>query len=174
MLERLGVQNEWRDKSKLAFAKLQKMLDPSYKFEFADPATAGTRRPGRRRRPAPPAPDPARPDRGGDARPSGPSIRDPKDQARARDRARPARFCSQTAAADAASRRAAPGKNPASLLEWRLTGGAIELYVRALRAGLGIPMPMRANEANSSESHDNRIRDRYRRWRSSIGRAADL
>ena len=37
MLERLGVQNEWRDKSKLAFAKLQKMLDPSYKFDFADP-----------------------------------------------------------------------------------------------------------------------------------------
>ena len=41
MLERLGVQNEWRDKSKLAFAKLQKMLDPSYKFEFADPTSAG-------------------------------------------------------------------------------------------------------------------------------------
>ncbi len=42
MLERLGVQNEWRDKSKLAFAKLQKMLDPSYKFDFADPTTAGS------------------------------------------------------------------------------------------------------------------------------------
>jgi outer membrane protein assembly factor BamD (BamD/ComL family) len=40
MLERLGVQNEWRDKSKLAFAKLQKMLDPSFKFEFADPSMA--------------------------------------------------------------------------------------------------------------------------------------
>jgi TolA-binding protein len=39
MLERLGVQNEWRDKSKLAFAKLQKMLDPTFKFEFADPAS---------------------------------------------------------------------------------------------------------------------------------------
>jgi TolA-binding protein len=37
MIERLGVDNEWRDKSKLAFAKLQKMLDPAYKFEFADP-----------------------------------------------------------------------------------------------------------------------------------------
>jgi TolA-binding protein len=40
MLERLGVQNEWRDKSKVAFAKLQKMLDPSFKFEFADPSSA--------------------------------------------------------------------------------------------------------------------------------------
>lgn len=29
MMERLGVQNEWRDKSKLAFAKLQRLLDPS-------------------------------------------------------------------------------------------------------------------------------------------------
>jgi len=38
MLERLGVQNEWRDKSKLAFAKLQKMLDPAFKFESADPS----------------------------------------------------------------------------------------------------------------------------------------
>jgi hypothetical protein len=38
MIERLGIQNEWKDKSKLAFAKLQKMLDPSYKFEFADPS----------------------------------------------------------------------------------------------------------------------------------------
>lgn len=40
MLERLGVQNEWRDKSKLAFAKLKTMLDPSFKFEFADPTAA--------------------------------------------------------------------------------------------------------------------------------------
>ena len=55
MLERLGVQNEWRDKSKLAFAKLQKMLDPSYKFEFADPAAAGSETPAP---PPPPAPTP--------------------------------------------------------------------------------------------------------------------
>ena len=54
MLERLGVQNEWRDKSKLAFAKLQKMLDPSYKFDFADPATAGSQTPA-----PPPPPTPA-------------------------------------------------------------------------------------------------------------------
>jgi len=55
MLERLGVQNEWRDKSKLAFAKLRQLLDPSFKFEFADPATAGnpTAAP-----PAPPTPTP--------------------------------------------------------------------------------------------------------------------
>jgi hypothetical protein len=76
MLERLGVQNEWRDKSKLAFAKLQKMLDPSYKFEFADPSTAGseTATP-----PPPPAPTPPA-GRGGTPA-QGPSIRDPKDQA---------------------------------------------------------------------------------------------
>jgi len=51
MLERLGVQNEWRDKSKLAFAKLQKMLDPSFKLEFVDPAT-----PAPEALPPPPAP----------------------------------------------------------------------------------------------------------------------
>jgi tetratricopeptide (TPR) repeat protein len=56
MLERLGVQNEWRDKSKLAFAKLQKMLDPSYKFDFADPTTAGSQTPA-----PPPPPTPAAP-----------------------------------------------------------------------------------------------------------------
>jgi TolA-binding protein len=30
MMERMGVRSEWRDKSKLAFAKLQTLLDPSY------------------------------------------------------------------------------------------------------------------------------------------------
>jgi hypothetical protein len=79
MLERLGVQNEWRDKSKLAFAKLQKLLDPTYKFEFADPATAGSETP------APPPPQVPTPPAGhggtpGEGTPS-PSIRDPKDQA---------------------------------------------------------------------------------------------
>jgi TolA-binding protein len=53
MLERLGVDNEWRDKSKLAFAKLQKMLDPSFKLEFVDPS-APAAAPGAA--PAPPAP----------------------------------------------------------------------------------------------------------------------
>jgi outer membrane protein assembly factor BamD (BamD/ComL family) len=76
MLERLGVQNEWRDKSKLAFAKLQKMLDPSYKFEFADPATAGSATPV-----PPPPPAPAPPTGRGGTPEQGPSVRDPKDQA---------------------------------------------------------------------------------------------
>jgi len=77
MLERLGVQNEWRDKSKLAFAKLQRMLDPSFKFDFADPASAGVAAP---LPPPPPAPAPPS-DRGG--APAGtdePSIREPKAQ----------------------------------------------------------------------------------------------
>src|SRR5262249_25041286 len=29
MMERLGVQNEWREKSRLAYEKIQKLLDPS-------------------------------------------------------------------------------------------------------------------------------------------------
>ena len=73
MLERLGVQNEWRDKSKLAFAKLQKMLDPSYKFDFADPATAGSAA-------APPPPPTRAPPAGGGPEPGEgePDVRDPK------------------------------------------------------------------------------------------------
>jgi len=72
MLERLGVQNEWRDKSKVAFSKLQKMLDPSYKFEFADPSTAGSTTAA-----PPPPPTPAPPTgRPGDPTPT---VRDPKD-----------------------------------------------------------------------------------------------
>ena len=59
MLERLGVQNEWRDKSKLAFANLKKMLDPTFKFEFADPST-----PAPAATPGPPTPQ-APADRGG-------------------------------------------------------------------------------------------------------------
>lgn len=75
MLERLGVQNEWRDKSKLSFAKLQRLLDPSYKFEFADPAAAGTETPSP---PPPPAPTPP-PGRSG-APADEPSARDPKER----------------------------------------------------------------------------------------------
>jgi TolA-binding protein len=75
MLERLGVQNEWRDKSKLAFAKLQKMLDPSFKLEFADPATAGSQTPAP---PPPPAPAPPA-GRPGAPGVDDPSARDPKD-----------------------------------------------------------------------------------------------
>jgi tetratricopeptide (TPR) repeat protein len=74
MLERLGVQNEWRDRSKLAFAKLQRMLDPSFKFDFADPTTAGRQTPAP---PAPPTPSPpaARPGSPDEAQPG---VRDPK------------------------------------------------------------------------------------------------
>jgi TolA-binding protein len=75
MLERLGVQNEWRDKSKLAFAKLQKMLDPSFKVEFADPSSAGSETPAP---PPPPAPAPPA-GRNGTAPEGNPSVRDPKD-----------------------------------------------------------------------------------------------
>jgi len=76
MLERLGVENEWRDKSKLAFAKLQKMLDPSFKFEFADPSAAGTETAI-----PPPPPTPTPPTSGRTGAPSdGPSVRDPKNQ----------------------------------------------------------------------------------------------
>lgn len=76
MLERLGVRNEWRDKSKLAFAKLQKMLDPSFKLEFADPSTAGTPTPA-----PPPPPVPSAPGRSGaPGEGEAPSIRDPKDR----------------------------------------------------------------------------------------------
>jgi hypothetical protein len=70
------VQNEWRDKSKLAFAKLQRMLDPSFKFEFADPATAGSETPA-----PPPPPTPTPPTGRGGSPEQGPPVRDPKDQA---------------------------------------------------------------------------------------------
>ena len=40
MMERLGVQGEWRDKSKLAYNKLQQLLDPSYRAEFQPPESA--------------------------------------------------------------------------------------------------------------------------------------
>jgi TolA-binding protein len=74
MLERLGVQNEWRDKSKLAFAKLQKMLDPSFRFDFADPASAGSQSPA-----PPPPPIPAPPaGRTSSPEPGPDSVRDPK------------------------------------------------------------------------------------------------
>ena len=36
MIERLGIDNEWRDKSKVAYAKLQKLLDPSTPLQPGD------------------------------------------------------------------------------------------------------------------------------------------
>jgi TolA-binding protein len=56
MVERLGVQNEWRDKSKLAYAKLQRLLDPSFKVEFADPSAAPATSPAPAGPPLPEAP----------------------------------------------------------------------------------------------------------------------
>jgi tetratricopeptide (TPR) repeat protein len=40
MMERMGVKSEWRDKSKLAFAKLQTLLDPSDLGAAARPSPA--------------------------------------------------------------------------------------------------------------------------------------
>jgi TolA-binding protein len=37
MMERLGVENEWRDKSRLAYSKIQNLLDPSAPTDFAPP-----------------------------------------------------------------------------------------------------------------------------------------
>ena len=139
MLERLGVQNEWRDKSKLAFAKLQRLLDPTYKFEFADPATAGSEAP------APPPPQVPTPPAGHggtapragalDPRPQGP---DP-----ARPPGRRARFSSKIASSSPVRRRLTrraratwQEARPACSLSLDSVP-LIELYVRALRAGLG-------------------------------------
>ena len=41
MMERLGVQNEWKEKSKLAYAKIQRLLDPSYRADFETAETGG-------------------------------------------------------------------------------------------------------------------------------------
>ena len=41
MMERLGVRNEWRDKSKLAYAKIQQLLDPSFRPEPETGSGAG-------------------------------------------------------------------------------------------------------------------------------------
>jgi TolA-binding protein len=67
MVERLGVQNEWRDKSKLAYAKLQKLLDPTYKVEFADPSAPADAAPAAHPAPPPGPPLPQAPS----GRPSG-------------------------------------------------------------------------------------------------------
>ena len=56
MMERLGVHNEWRDKSKLAYSKIQQLLDPSARAEFAPPGSAIE--PALPVTPAPPLPAP--------------------------------------------------------------------------------------------------------------------
>ena len=45
MIERLGLDNEWREKSKLAYAKLQKLLDPSYRLDPSVAAAASSAAP---------------------------------------------------------------------------------------------------------------------------------
>jgi tetratricopeptide (TPR) repeat protein len=102
MMERTGVQSEWREKSKLAYAKVQRLLDPSFRIEFAapssgsaaaagSPATTGPRAPA-----APPLP--VAPSHGG-APSSPPSAADPqpgaqppadKPELERKDKARPA------------------------------------------------------------------------------------
>lgn len=63
MMERLGVHSEWRDKSKLAYAKIQQLLDPSYQAEFQPSGSASA---------APAAPPvPTAPLRGGSSEPAG-------------------------------------------------------------------------------------------------------
>jgi TolA-binding protein len=57
MMERLGVQNEWRDKSKLAYAKLQQLLDPSSRVDSTE-TPAGSPAAGA---PPPPLPEPPLP-----------------------------------------------------------------------------------------------------------------
>jgi TolA-binding protein len=58
MMERLGVKNEWRDKSKLAFAKIQRLLDPSYRPDF-EPSGSNTAPPPPAAPPLPTPPIPA-------------------------------------------------------------------------------------------------------------------
>lgn len=59
MMERLGVRNEWRDKSKLAYAKMQRLLDPSFRPDPSDLASAAS--PDRPAQPATPPPVPSLP-----------------------------------------------------------------------------------------------------------------
>ena len=66
MMERLGVHSEWRDKSKLAFAKLQSLLDPS-----ARPAT-GAASTGAQS--SPPVPTPPTSRGGAPAEPAAPGV----------------------------------------------------------------------------------------------------
>jgi len=63
MMERLGVRGEWRDKSKLAYAKIQQLLDPSYKADFQPPESSSLGGPHLAPTVLPPVP--ATPQRGG-------------------------------------------------------------------------------------------------------------
>ena len=73
MLERLGVDNEWRDKSKLAYAKLQKLLDPSARLAPGAEGPEAAPPPPARATPVPPASRPPASVPGGEP----PSVREP-------------------------------------------------------------------------------------------------
>ncbi len=75
MMERLGVQNEWRDKSKLAFAKLQRLLDPSAAVD-APPGPAAEGTPAAAAAPPPPLPQPPLPHPGVVPDPAAPASPD--------------------------------------------------------------------------------------------------
>jgi TolA-binding protein len=87
MMERLGVQNEWRDKTKLAYAKVQRLLDPSAPMDAPPDPTAATPGPVATPPPLPQPPGP-RPDvvpdptgadqPGGDQTPQAPNDGRPK------------------------------------------------------------------------------------------------
>jgi TolA-binding protein len=83
MMERTGVQSEWREKSKLAYAKVQRLLDPSFRIEFGTPSSTSAAVPGSpatttagSRTPAAAPPLPVAPSHGG--APSSPSATDPQ------------------------------------------------------------------------------------------------
>jgi len=87
MMERLGVQNEWRDKTKLAYAKVQRLLDPSAPMDAPPDPTAAAPGPVAMPPPLPQPPGP-RPDvvpdptgadqPGGDQAPQAPGDGRPK------------------------------------------------------------------------------------------------
>lgn len=79
MIERFGVQNEWRDKSKLAFAKLQKLLDPSAHLDLTPgPPVAPQAAPSLPQPPVPqPGAAPGAPETTPDASPGEPAKRPP-------------------------------------------------------------------------------------------------
>jgi len=70
MIERYGIRNEWRDKSRLAYAKIQQLLDPSYRPDF-QPTASGTAERAKRATSAEGPPIPAAPTRGGTSEPGG-------------------------------------------------------------------------------------------------------
>lgn len=69
MIERYGIRNEWRAKSTLAYAKIQQLLDPSYRAEFLPPGQGRDGAAATASSAGPPPPIPTAPARGGGASP---------------------------------------------------------------------------------------------------------